>query len=183
MFSWPYIGLVEAGTPNSAVYGYQVLLGLGAGCFVHAGFAVVQANVRPEDSVHGVTLMMLGQLSGLAYGLSMTGAVFLNLALRNLAVVFPDVGRDTLVEVISGTSGAFLATLSEEERAQALGAIVSAMQKPFMHVYVAAALGLVLSLFLKVSCVRTRSNPLSSIDLLTFTIQWKKAYAVAAGGA
>lgn len=126
------------------------MLGLGAGCFVHAGFAVVQANIDPKDAGHGITLMTLGQLSGLAFGLSMTGAVFLNLAKRNLAAIFPDLDADTLVSVVSGTSGGFLATLDEEGRLHALSAIVSALQRVFMQVYVAAALAFVLSLLLKV---------------------------------
>lgn len=127
------------------------MLGLGAGCFVHAGFAAVQANLDPKDSTHGVTLMTLGQLSGLAFGLSMTGAIFINLAQRNLAEAFPEIDKSTLVSIVSGTSGSFMSNLSPSDRVLALTAIVEALQKVFMQVYVAAAVTFVLSLLLKVS--------------------------------
>ncbi|KAI9155744.1 putative HC-toxin efflux carrier TOXA [Paramyrothecium foliicola] len=142
---------VELSTSNSATYGFQVLLGLGAGCFVHAGFAVVQANIDPKDSVHGVTLMTMGQLSGLAFSLSMTGAVFINISASNLREVFPELDEHTLVSIVSGTSGAFLESVSESESTRALNAILDAMHNPFIHIYVAAAVAFILSLFLKAS--------------------------------
>ncbi|KAL4900547.1 hypothetical protein BDW74DRAFT_93560 [Aspergillus multicolor] len=143
------ISRVTLHSSNSEVYGYQALIGLGAGCFVHAGFAVIQATVDPQDSVHGLTLIMLGQLSGLAFGLSVTGAIFINVAKINLKHVFPDLDESTLVSIVSGTSGSFLATQGDAEREKALDAIVGAMQDVFTEVYAVAALAVVLSVFLK----------------------------------
>lgn len=137
-------------TPNAAIYGYQAMLGLGAGWFVHAGFASVQANLASKDSTHGLTLMTLGQLSGLAFGLSTTGAIFINIAKNNLAAAFPDLDQKTLVSVVSGTSGNFMSTLGQQGRRRALDAIVNALGKVFIQVYAVAALAFVLSLFLKV---------------------------------
>lgn len=145
------IGKIELTTPNAVIYGYQVILGLGAGCWVAAAFAVVQANVDPKDIGHGITLMMVAQLGGIAFGLSMTGATFLNVALQNLKHVLPNEDAETLVDVISGTSGNFLDTLSDQKKAEALHAIVRALQTPFIHVYAASVLTVILSIFLKVS--------------------------------
>ncbi|KAF5855889.1 hypothetical protein ETB97_008281 [Aspergillus alliaceus] len=134
---------------NSEIYGYQVLIGLGAGSFAHASFAVIQTAVNPKDTVYGVTLIMLGQLCGLTIGLSVTGALFINLAKSNLQAVFPTVDKSTLASVVSGTSGGFLETQSDTKKSQALAAIVSALQDVFTDVYVVAALACILSVFLK----------------------------------
>ncbi|KAH7304213.1 major facilitator superfamily domain-containing protein [Stachybotrys elegans] len=152
---------VELETSNAAVYGYQVLIGLGAGCFTHASFAVVQANVDPKDSVNALTLMTLGQLSGLAFSLSITGAVFINRAIDNLRAVFPNMDEGELESIVSGTSGGLLERIGEQQRNNALNAILDAMHQPFVHIYIAAAVAFVLSCLLK----------------------WKKVYTVAAGGA
>ncbi|KAJ5689705.1 MFS general substrate transporter [Penicillium macrosclerotiorum] len=134
---------------NSEIYGYQVLIGLGARSFAHAGFAVIQTVVNIKDTVNGVTLIMLGQLCGLAFSLSVTGALFINLARNNLQHVFPNVDKSTLASIVSGTSGGFLETQSDSKKSQALEAIVSALQDVFTEVYVVAALACILSVFLK----------------------------------
>ncbi|KAF2836619.1 MFS general substrate transporter [Patellaria atrata CBS 101060] len=140
---------IELTTSNPAIYGYEALLGLGAGCFVAAAFAVVQANVDLKDLGYAITLMTVAQIGGIAFGLSMSGATFLNIAIQNLAGVFPDETRETLVDVVSGTSGDFLQTLSDQKATEALDAIVRAIQVPFIQVYAASALTVILSLALK----------------------------------
>ncbi|KAJ5691617.1 MFS general substrate transporter [Penicillium malachiteum] len=134
---------------DSAIYGYQALIGLGAGSFAHAGYAVIQATVDPKDGVYGVTFIMLGQLSGLAIGLSLNGALFINLAKKNLRAVFPSLDESTLISIVPGSSGGFLDTQTEAKRTQALGAIVDALENVFTEVYTVAALAVVLSIFLK----------------------------------
>ena len=44
----------------SAFYGYEALVGIGAGAYTQANFAVVQANVDPKDAGAGITLMLTG---------------------------------------------------------------------------------------------------------------------------
>lgn len=155
-------GRIKLESSNSELYGYQALVGLGAGSFAQAGFAVIQATVNPKDGVHVVTLIMLGQLFGLAAGLSVTGALFINLAKKNLQAVFPSVDESTLISIVSGTSGGFLATQSHAQQNQALIAIVNALQNVFTEVYAVAALAFVLSVFLKVTSYyhRLTKNPL-----------------------
>ncbi|KAJ5630785.1 MFS general substrate transporter [Penicillium longicatenatum] len=119
-------------TSNSEVYGYQTLIGLGAGSFAQAGFAVIQAT-----------------LSGLAIGLSVTGALFTNLAKINLQTVFPNVDESTLISIAAGTGGGILEMQSEAKPNQALIAIVDALHDVLIEVYVVAGLAVILSVFLK----------------------------------
>lgn len=42
------------------IYGLEVVLGLGAGAYTQAAFAVIQAAVAPVDAANGLTLMLIG---------------------------------------------------------------------------------------------------------------------------
>ena len=70
----------------------------------------------------------LAQLSGLTLGLSIAGAVFLNLAQNDLFAILTNVPRQDIQQLVSGTSSALFASLSPDVREQALGVIVNALR-------------------------------------------------------
>ncbi|KAJ5313906.1 uncharacterized protein N7443_000790 [Penicillium atrosanguineum] len=140
--------IVNADTPSGMIYGLEVLLGLGAGAYAQAAFAVIQAVVTPADAPNGLTLMLLAQLSGMTLGLSISGAVFVNVASNDLFALLPEYPQSQVRQIVSGTSGQLLSSLSETLRDQALAIIVSAWQNIFICVYVAAAASLVCSVFM-----------------------------------
>lgn len=92
-----------------------------------------------------------GQLGGIAFGLAIAGAVFINEALSELSILLPDVARSELQLAISGTSGAYFQSLDATTRNEAINIIVSAIQKVFIPVYVGAAFSLILSVCFTVS--------------------------------
>lgn len=51
---------METHTSPSVLYGLELVLGLGAGLYAQAAFAVIQAVTPPADSGDGLTLMILG---------------------------------------------------------------------------------------------------------------------------
>ena len=53
---------VNVDTSASRVYGYTVLMGIGAGSFLASSFAVVQALVSPEEISNAVGFMSIGKL-------------------------------------------------------------------------------------------------------------------------
>ncbi|KAL8910405.1 MAG: hypothetical protein Q9172_007842 [Xanthocarpia lactea] len=119
---------LDVNTSESAIYGYEVLIAFGTGSFVQASFAVIQTMVTPAGRSYGITLMLVAQLSGLTLGLSVAGAVFLNLAQNDLFAILTDVPRQDIQQLVSGTSSALFASLSADVREQALGAIVKALR-------------------------------------------------------
>lgn len=112
---------------------------------------MIQAVTPPAEMSYAISFMMLGQLGGIAFGLAISGAVFVNDAIANLTALLPSVSREQLQLAISGTSGAYLRSLSPEMRAAAMDAVVAALRKVFIPVYVAAAFSLVLSVAFTVS--------------------------------
>jgi hypothetical protein len=52
---------VRVSISNEKIYGYQILLGTGAGTYTQAGLAVIQAILPLTEAANGVTLMLVGK--------------------------------------------------------------------------------------------------------------------------
>lgn len=72
---------------------------------------------------------MLAQLLGIALGLSISGAVFLNKAINGLSQVLPDVSRDEIQTAVLGVSGDLFGTLPADVRRDVTNVIVDAIDR------------------------------------------------------
>ena len=48
-------------TDAGRVYGYEILLGVGVGAYLQAGYSVIQGVLDPIHMSYAVTFMLLGQ--------------------------------------------------------------------------------------------------------------------------
>lgn len=94
--------------------------------------------------------LYLAQTGGIALGLSLAGAVFINEAVDGLTRVLPGVPRSELQLAVSGTSGTYFQSLPEDVQDQAIDTIVGSLARVFILVYVGCAVTLVLSLLFTV---------------------------------
>ncbi|KAF2966206.1 hypothetical protein GQX73_g7374 [Xylaria multiplex] len=140
---------IDAETANANIYGYEVLLGLGIGACNQAGYAVIQTIVSPGDSSFAVPFMMMAQYTGITIGLSVSGALFVNKSLIGLRQLLPTFSDIELNSLISGTSGDGLDVVPVALRGQTIDILVNSLRDTFILSFVAAAVALVLSLFLK----------------------------------
>lgn len=69
---------------------------------------------------------MIAQLTGMTLGLSITGAIFVNVAQNRLYELLPKLPRAQVSRIVSGTSSGLLSTLPMHIREQALDIIVLA---------------------------------------------------------
>ena len=106
-----------------------MLLGIGVGAYLQAGYAVIQGLLEPVHRAYAISFMLVGQLLGISLGLSISGATFVNIALSGLQTIFPDAPRVELEAVLSGASGSFFQTLSTELQERSLDVIMSTLQK------------------------------------------------------
>ena len=53
------VATVTVTTSTASMYGYEILVGIGAGCYAQAGYAVIQAIVEPSMMAYGIVFMML----------------------------------------------------------------------------------------------------------------------------
>ncbi|KAM5454710.1 hypothetical protein MaudCBS49596_002007 [Microsporum audouinii] len=121
--------IANINTSPGVIYGLEAILGIGAGVYTQASFAVIQAVVGPADVSNGLTLMLIAQLGGMTLGLSISGALFVNIAKGGLVDLFPNLPVEDIQQILSGTSSDSLKMLSPELRTEALTLIVSAWQK------------------------------------------------------
>ncbi|KAI3343476.1 major facilitator superfamily transporter [Ustulina deusta] len=140
---------IDAETANANIYGYEVLLGLGIGACNQAGYAVIQTVVGPGDSSFAVPFMMMAQYIGITIGLSVSGALFVNKSLAGLRQLLPTFSEIELNSLISGTSGDGIDVVPVALRGQTIAVLVNSLRDTFILSFVAAAVALVLSLFLK----------------------------------
>ena len=140
---------VDATDGPSKIYGYTVLIGMGSGMFVQAGFSVAQATVAPEDIPWAVGLINQGQITGVTIAISIANSVFLNGAQDRIAVILPNKTREEIQGAIAGTGSQFVKDQPLEVQAKVVEAIVEAISKTYILIITAGAVAIVASVFLK----------------------------------
>lgn len=121
--------LIDPTTSTSAIYGYEVLLGIGSGCGMQGAFAVIQTITKPEMVTSGISFIMIAQLLSVSLALSISGAIFVNTALSGLQELLVGRSRPELQSALLGLSGDFLSTLTSDQRDRALAIIVQSLSK------------------------------------------------------
>jgi MFS family permease len=120
---------IDMHTSVSAIYGYEVLIALGSGAFIQAGYATIQTVVPAEDTSYAIAYMMLAQFTGIVMGLSIGGAIFINEALKSLKALLPMLPETQLRGVISGTSSNAIMNIPVELREEAVATVVNSLRK------------------------------------------------------
>ncbi|TPX12829.1 uncharacterized protein E0L32_006709 [Thyridium curvatum] len=153
---------VHYDTPIAKIYGYTVLIGVGAGCYIVAGFSVIQSLVPPSDIANAVGVMAIAQNLGMVLFLAIAGSVYQNTALNRVLGVLPERSRAEITELIAGASSDAFKRLSESEKNIVIPQITSAMGNVWLLFLVAGALSFVASLGIGVqtSPPRFRANEL-----------------------
>ena len=140
---------VGVNTSAAPIYGYSVLLGLGAGLFTQGPISVVQ-SLFPADRVADATAFVgFGQVVGIAIMLAVSNAIFLNKATNSINQLLPGTPLGEVQAAISGVGSDLFRDLSGDLRNAVLQAIVDSMKNVYILVIVAGAVTVVLCPFLK----------------------------------
>lgn len=140
---------VDQNSSPARIYGYTVILGLGAGAICQTSFSVAQAKVQEKEISLAVGFISCGQIGGGTIALAIANSVFLNRSTDGIVALLPNLSIETVREAIAGAGSAFFASLTQELRAQVLDIIVDAMSKVYILAITAGSMTLVLSAFLK----------------------------------
>ncbi|KAJ6153418.1 hypothetical protein N7497_007737 [Penicillium chrysogenum] len=132
-------------TSNARIYGYSILVGSGAGCYVVAGFPVVQSLVAPKDIPNAVGAMAISQDLGMVIFLAMCGSIYQNTALQKVSQAMPKLSAADISNLVAGTSSQTYKALSESERALVAPQITDAMSNVWLFFLVAGILSFVLT--------------------------------------
>ncbi|KAI8649905.1 MFS domain-containing protein [Fusarium sp. Ph1] len=142
---------VNEATKNANIYGYNILIGVGTGCFIVTGFTVVQSLLPAADIANAVAAMAIAQNMGMVLFLSVCGTVFQNTAIKEAGQALPHLSSDEIAELVAGTSSKAFQSLSPSEKSTVVMNITSAIRSVWLLFLVAAALSFALSLPLAVS--------------------------------
>ncbi|CAI7588689.1 unnamed protein product [Penicillium pancosmium] len=140
---------VDTATSISNIYGYTVLIGIGAGLFCQASFSVAQAVVEPKMVAASVGFISTGQITGITLALAIANAVFLNKSEDGIKAILPNTPTTEIQQTITGAGSTLFDNLSAVDRQRVLDVIVSALSTTYALVITAGSLVTVLSLLLK----------------------------------
>ncbi|KAB8542086.1 hypothetical protein FH972_025549 [Carpinus fangiana] len=140
---------VDVGSTNSGVYGYSILIGIGAGCFIQASFSVAQAKVPHSRASDAGGFIALAQNLGIVLALAISGSVFQNEAYGNLKQLLPSAPEPVLRGAVSGANSEFFTSVPPEMIGRVLESILDAMSKTYVLVITAGAMTIIGSLLMK----------------------------------
>ena len=140
---------VDLETSAATIYGYSVLLGLGAGLYTQLSYPVAQLKVSRVEISEVVTFLGFSQIAAIVLALTISSSFFLNDATARIAAILPDVPHDVVQQGILGTSGQFFATIPDAQRKPVLGAIVHSISNAYGMVVAAGAFAFLLALTMK----------------------------------
>ncbi|CAG9953673.1 unnamed protein product, partial [Clonostachys rosea f. rosea IK726] len=137
---------VGENTPNAPIYGFMILVGAGAGCYIVAGFAIVQSLVPAGDTANAVGAMTISQDLGMVLFLAIAGSLFQNIALEKIMRVLPNTAASEIVQLMAGTKSPAYLRLSLEEQSLVVPEVTASMKGIWIFFTVAAAISFLLSL-------------------------------------
>ena len=140
---------IRSRTSTSAIYGYSILLGIGAGVAMQLPFSIFQAKVKPQELALANGLISQAQVAGLCIALAVANAVFLNVAIDRVSEILPDSSRAQVQSLVSGTSGNAFSTIPPQQRALILQAIIEALRNVYLVVLTLSSLTLLSCFVLK----------------------------------
>ncbi|KAL8753098.1 MAG: hypothetical protein Q9184_005521 [Pyrenodesmia sp. 2 TL-2023] len=140
---------VGVDSSTARIYGYSILLAVGAGSFVQTSFSVAQAKVEPHMIPLAIGFISAGQIGGVTISLAIANSVFLNKSTNGIQAVLPDIPNDQVQAAISGAGSVFLAALDDRMKRLVLEAIVNAMQNVYILAIVAGSVALLLAFTMK----------------------------------
>jgi hypothetical protein len=139
----------DESTNDARIYGYSILIGFGAGCFVTLCFATAQTQVDKAEIPHAVAFMAFAQQGGAALTLAISNSVFLNDAIRQLSDILPQVPRASIQRILSGLGSDILLSFSQADRDRVSRTVAASLSKAYIVPISCGALAVILSLFIK----------------------------------
>lgn len=146
-----FYAAVDAFSPPSRIYGFSVILAIGAGLTQQAAYSVATIKVAPDRVADALGFINMAQIGGMVISLTLTSAVFQNVGFRNVHAALDGLGfSDSEVqEALSGHGSAVFAQAAPEVQQLIVAAVSDTINLQYVFVLAAGALQTITSLFLK----------------------------------
>lgn len=134
---------VNEGTSTSAIYGYSVLIAVGAGLIAQAAYSIVSAKVRPGQVSDAIGFINVAQIGGTTIALSAS-------IQRSQEVLSGmEFSEADIRAAVAGSQSKVFERMSEEVRNRAIEKIVESIGATYGLVITAVAVAVVTSLWLR----------------------------------
>lgn len=142
---------IDATTSVSAIYGYEVLVAIGAGIGMQLMYAVAVAVVQPHEIMGAIGIMNTAQIGTTAIALSIANALFQNVGFIKLRDALEGRGftEGEIRGALAGAHSAVLTATDPEVLGAAINAIVDTMSTIWILVIVAGATSIVAGALMK----------------------------------
>ncbi|KAI9649950.1 hypothetical protein NHQ30_002535 [Ciborinia camelliae] len=142
---------VRIGTSTGAIYGFTVLIAIGAGLTAQIGYSVGPAKVPSEKVAAVIGFINIAQIGGLVIALSISGTVFQNIAFINLSKILSPLGfsASDIRDAVAGSQSSLFADLPNDVRGNAIEAIVQSISMIYALVIAGGAFCLITGMLLK----------------------------------
>ncbi|KAH8586640.1 hypothetical protein B0O99DRAFT_695312 [Bisporella sp. PMI_857] len=142
---------VNAKTKTGAIYGYEVLVTVGAGLALQVAYLVAVVKVKPENIFGATSVMNISQIGSAAIALSLANIIFQNVKFTKLKDTLA--GRGFSAEKLRGAFASAKSTIlaGNDPNVQklAIQAIVDTMDVIWILVIVAGVVSIVSGAFMK----------------------------------
>lgn len=142
---------VKNSTSAGAVYGYSILVAIGAGGSLQLGYSIAQATLPASKQSAAIRFINMSQLGGTTIALTIAGRVFQTYAFKNVKHALAGLGfTDAQVgAAVAGAQGTLFDSLTPKVREAVLEGIVKAIGKAYILVIVGGATTLICSFLMK----------------------------------
>jgi hypothetical protein len=142
---------VTATTSTAAVYGFEILIAVGAGLIQQVGYSVAAAVVKPHEVPAAIGLMNVAQIGSVAIALTISGAIFQNLGFSELKTALAEYkfSAGEIRAALAGVQSTILSQADEKLLAVVINAVVNTISKLYALVIAAGALILLSAVFMK----------------------------------
>ncbi|KAL8665990.1 MAG: hypothetical protein Q9202_001727 [Teloschistes flavicans] len=135
---------VDVDTPIATIYGYTILIGIGIGSYVTAGFSIVPFLVAPHDINNAIGFMAIAQVVGGNIFLSMAGCMYQNYGHSKLLPFLTALSQQDISSVIAGTSNPVFQSLSPQLKEVVVEKITEVMRNIWAVMVAGSAINVVL---------------------------------------
>ncbi|KAL9595947.1 MAG: hypothetical protein Q9219_006138 [cf. Caloplaca sp. 3 TL-2023] len=139
---------VQPSTTPAKVYGYTILIGIGVGSIIQAGWSVAECQAPRSETSGIIGFMSIGQAIGIVVFFATIGTIYHSRAIAEVHSILPTATNVDLNKVLAGTSSDFFETLTAADRASIVDAIIRAMRAAWAMLIAAGACALVAAPFL-----------------------------------
>jgi len=146
---------VHPSTPVANTYGYSILLAVGSGLTIQAGYSIASVKAGNKGNASNlqsaVTLQNISQLGSTLICLVLSGQVFQSIAFKELSRVLSgsEFSDSEIRSAIVGSSSQLFGQLDTEMTTKAIGAIASALIKVYALSLSAGVVMVIVSAFMK----------------------------------